>query len=102
MIAVYHDPNNTNLYLSEAAGLNYSLSLQQVISPPENEWIDGYPTFDVYVVEGITATYLANKRVTYSNNGYTVISFDKGGQWTPLTPPALDADRHPITCNPVS
>ena len=102
MIAVYHDPNNTNLYLSEAAGLNYSLSLQQVISPPENEWIGGYPTFDVYVVEGITATYLANKRVTYSNNGYTVISFDKGGQWTPLTPPALDADRHPITCNPVS
>ena len=42
LMAVYHDPNNTNLYLSEEAGLNYSLSLQHIISPPEYDWIDSY------------------------------------------------------------
>lgn len=49
-IAVYHDINNTNLYLSEMEGLNYSLSLRYVISPPEDEWVQGYPSFDLHVV----------------------------------------------------
>lgn len=51
-IAVYHDFNNTNLYLSEEEGLNYSLSLEYIISPPESDWVDGNPTFDVHVVGG--------------------------------------------------
>ena len=101
-IGVYHDPNNTNLYLSEAAGLKYSLSLQQIVSPPEYDWLDGYPTFDVYVTEGISGTYLANKRVSYTNNGYTVITFDKGGRWATLTPPTVHANQEPLICNPVS
>ena len=49
-IAVYHTFNNTNLYLSEEQGLNYSLSLEYIISPPESDWINGYPAFDVHVV----------------------------------------------------
>ena len=49
-IAVYHSFNNTNLYLSEEQGLNYSLSLEYIISPPESDWINGYPAFDVHVV----------------------------------------------------
>ena len=40
LMGVYHDPNNTNLYISEEAGLNYSLSLEHLISPPESDWID--------------------------------------------------------------
>ena len=47
-IAVYHSFNNTNLYLSEEQGLNYSLSLEYIISPPESSWYN--PTFDVHVV----------------------------------------------------
>ena len=47
-IAVYHSFNNTNLYLSEEQGLNYSLSLEYIISPPESSWNN--PTFDVHVV----------------------------------------------------
>lgn len=49
-IAVYHDINNTNLYLSEVEGLNYSLSLTHLVSPPESEWIQDYPEFDLHVV----------------------------------------------------
>ena len=96
-IGVYHDPNNTNLYLSEEMGLNYSLSLERIISPPESEWRDGYPTFDVYVMEGIKGTYFANKKVPYSSNGYTVISFDKGGKWDPVSPPPAGANESPCT-----
>ena len=40
MMAVYHDPNNTHVYLSEEAGMNYTLSLDNIISPPESDWID--------------------------------------------------------------
>lgn len=42
LMGVFHDPNNTNLYISEEAGLNYSLSLEHIISPPESFWIDSY------------------------------------------------------------
>ena len=49
-IAVYHTFNSTNLYLSEEAGLSYALSLEFIVSPPESDWVGGYPTFDVHVV----------------------------------------------------
>ena len=49
-IGVYHDLNNTNLYMSEPAGLKYSLSLEHVISPPESDWTEGRVGFDVHVV----------------------------------------------------
>ena len=49
-IAVYHDINSTHLYLSEVEGLNYTLSLNYLLSPPESDWIDGYPGFDLHVV----------------------------------------------------
>ena len=49
-IGVYHDINNTNLYLSEVAGVDYSLSLTSVVSPPESDWIQGVPEFDLHVV----------------------------------------------------
>ena len=49
-IAVYHDINTTNLYISEEMGVMYTLSLEYILSPPVSEWIDGNPTFDVHVV----------------------------------------------------
>lgn len=65
-------------------------------------FIFSYPTFDVYVVEGIPGTYLVNRRVYGSSQGATVISFDKGGEWQPVTPPAVDANGNLIICNLVS
>ena len=49
--------------------------------------------------ESIIGTYLANRKIPTSTQGYTVISFDKGGEWTPVTPPATDSNGLPITCN---
>jgi len=97
-IAVYHSVNNTNLYLSEEQGLNYSLSLEYIISPPESDWVNGYPSFDVHVVEGIVGTYIANRKTPGSQYGATVISFDKGGAWNFLTPPAVTSAGTP--CSP--
>ena len=57
-IAVYHSINSTNLYLSEEAGLKYSLSLEYIISPPESAWQARYPTFDVHVVSGCVCLYV--------------------------------------------
>ena len=50
-------------------------------------------------MESIIGTYLANRKIPTSTQGYTVISFDKGGEWTPVTPPATDSNGLPITCN---
>ena len=129
-IAVYHSFNNTNLYLSEEQGLNYSLSLEYIISPPESSWDN--PTFDVNVVsaergepyflsilyfqctcsslflslpltqvEGIVGTYIANRKTPGSQYGATVISFDKGGTWNLLTPPASAVTTSGTVCVPV-
>lgn len=71
-IAVYHDINNTNLYLSEVEGLNYSLSLQYIISPPESDWTSGYPRFDVHVVRLFSASLvsLSSCIVSYTGRGH--------------------------------
>ena len=60
---------------------------------------DRYPTFDVYVVEGILGTYIANVKSSNKNRGYTMISFDKGGEWNTVMPPVQDSKGQPITCN---
>ena len=48
LMGVFHDPNNTNLYISEEAGMNYSLSLEHLISPPEAYWINSYVDNNYY------------------------------------------------------
>ena len=51
-IAVYHSINTTNLYVSDAEGLNYSFSLDNVVSPAdESSWVGGSPpNIEVHVV----------------------------------------------------
>lgn len=47
---MYHIGNTSNLYISEELGVSYSLTLQDIVSPPEKDWVDGNPTIDVHVV----------------------------------------------------
>ena len=57
----------------------------------------------MYVVEGIPGIYIVNKVAVYgSDQGSTVISFDKGGEWRSLTPPTVNAKGVLINCDPVS
>jgi len=53
-------------------------------------------------VEGIKGTYIANIDVERQSYGATVISFDKGGEWAPLTAPTLDLNGVPLNCFAVS
>ena len=49
-IAVYHNENFTNLYISDETGIYYSLTLEDVISNSEVDWNTGNEVFDVHVV----------------------------------------------------
>lgn len=55
----------------------------------------------VVQVEGIVGTYVANQRVLGSRYGASVISYDKGGEWVRLVPPAVDRSGIPNICAPV-
>ena len=49
-IAVYHNKNFTNLYISDETGIYYSLTLEDVIANDEVNWDAGNGVFDVHVV----------------------------------------------------
>ena len=49
-IAVYHNENHTNLYLSDEEGVYYSLTLEDVVTNEEDNWINGNAVIDVHVV----------------------------------------------------
>ena len=61
-----------------------------------------YRGFDTLQVEGIKGTYIANIEVEEGSYGATVISYDKGAEWVPLTAPTLDYNGVPLNCFPVS
>ena len=52
-------------------------------------------------MEGIVGTYIANTVDASGIFGATVISYDKGGKWTSLNPPAVDMMNRPIICQQV-
>ena len=66
---------------------------------------------DVHRVSGLRGIYLASRLqpgFTGSPRSrlgpehvQTLITFDKGGRWQPLTPPAVDATGVPLYCNRV-
>jgi len=58
----------------------------------------------VHQVKGTRGTYIANVAVTGSQkyNQITVISFNKGANWSPVTAPTLDSDMLPVECYYVS
>ena len=47
-------------------------------------------------------TYMANQKVPGSRYGASVISYDKGGEWVRLVPPAIDSSGRPTLCAHVS
>ena len=52
-------------------------------------------------MEGIVGTYMANQKMPGSRYGASVISYDKGGEWVWLVPPAVDSTNRPTLCAPV-
>ena len=54
----------------------------------------------LYQVEGTNGTYIANVAGNEAQGTYntTVISFNKGAKWSPLTAPLLDSNMLPVEC----
>eukprot|EP00049_Salpingoeca_infusionum_P017634 m.353816 g.353816 ORF g.353816 m.353816 type:complete len:1092 (+) comp16839_c0_seq1:256-3531(+) len=77
-VAVDHK-NKANIYISEEDGLTYTLSLENAL------YNDSIVDFEV--VEGLQGIYLATQWDS-DQQMHTVITFDKGGEWEPLQPPA--------------
>ncbi|XP_041030158.1 sortilin-related receptor [Carcharodon carcharias] len=107
-VCVNVNNNVTNLYISEAEGLKFSLSLQNVLyyspggagSTTLVRYFANEPFADIHRVEGLRGVYIA----TQMNGSYaeenmrSVITFDKGGTWELLQAPTFGSDGVKINC----
>ncbi|KAG9345536.1 hypothetical protein JZ751_008680 [Albula glossodonta] len=91
----WHQMDTYNLYMSDPQGVYYSIVLENVRStkqPEENVLID------ILEVRGIKGVFLANQKV--DGKVTTLITYNKGRDWNPLTPPATDLNGKPVNCKP--
>ncbi|KAG2470136.1 SORL protein, partial [Polypterus senegalus] len=107
-VCVNHNNNVTNLYISDLEGLSFSLSLENVLyySPKGTgsetlvRYFANEPFADIHRVDGLRGVFIA----TLVNGSFTeenmrsVITFDKGGTWELLQPPAYDSLGGTISC----
>ncbi|XP_073673926.1 sortilin-related receptor [Garra rufa] len=107
-VCVNHNNNVTHLYISDTQGLAFSLSLENVLYySPEGSgsntlirYFANEPFADLHRVEGLRGVFVAtliNGSVT-EDNMRSVITFDKGGTWELLQPPAADSLGGTIDC----
>ncbi|XP_052828745.1 VPS10 domain-containing receptor SorCS3 [Octopus bimaculoides] len=88
-VAVHHEKDFVNCYLSEPTGQFYVLTLPNIVAVT----VKGRFQVDLYQVRGLPGIYLANQEPSELNlkesGRRTYISFDKGGNWS-LIPVPLD------------
>ncbi|XP_043197932.1 sortilin-related receptor-like, partial [Amphibalanus amphitrite] len=118
MVAVIHNATSSSLYVSavpDKRGVRFSLSLENVLTHSTGKtfagsWLSvvGGDFVDVHRVSGLRGIYLAS-RLPPDYDGQqasrlgpehvlTLITFDKGGRWQPVSPPTVDATGVPIHC----
>nr|XP_033774457.1 sortilin-related receptor isoform X1 [Geotrypetes seraphini] len=107
-VCVSHSDNRTHLYISEAEGLKFSLSLENILYfSPGGVGSDTYvrifareATADFHRVEGVRGVYIATLiNGTFGHgNMRSVITFDKGGTWEFLQAPATNRYGEKINC----
>ncbi|XP_032658219.1 sortilin-related receptor isoform X2 [Chelonoidis abingdonii] len=107
-VCVSHSNNRTNLYISEAEGLKFSLSLENVLyyspggagSDTLVRYFANEPFADFHRVEGVRGVYIATLiNGSFSEeNMKSVITFDKGGTWEFLQAPAYTGYGEKIDC----
>ncbi|XP_066518769.1 sortilin-related receptor isoform X1 [Hoplias malabaricus] len=106
-VCVNHN-NATHLYISDTQGLAFSLSLENILYySPEGSgsntlirYFANEPFADLHRVEGLRGVFVAtliNGSVS-EDNMRSVITFDKGGTWELLQPPAADSLGGTIVC----
>ncbi|XP_062304046.1 VPS10 domain-containing receptor SorCS1-like [Osmerus eperlanus] len=82
-----------NLYVSETAGVFYTLALENVVSSMGPE---GNVMVDLYEVAGIKGMFLANKKV--ENQVKTCITYNRGRDWRLLEAPTTDLRGNSLHC----
>lgn len=112
-VCINHDQVRSNLYISEAGGYEFSLSLEKVVyyspeGPGKDSWLNRYadePFADIYKVEGIRGIYIASQFVNpeslefEESNMVSWITYDKGGEWLPIASPEEDINGRPFDCS---
>ncbi|CAF90898.1 unnamed protein product, partial [Tetraodon nigroviridis] len=91
----WYQSDTYNLYQSDPAGVHYALVLEDVRSThqPEDNVL-----LDVLEVRGIKGVFLANQKI--DGKVRTVITYNKGRDWTPLAPPPADLNGRLVACRP--
>ncbi|KAG7282267.1 hypothetical protein CRUP_033794, partial [Coryphaenoides rupestris] len=107
-VCVNHVNNVTHLYISDTQGLSFSLSLENVLYySPEGSgsntlirYFANEPFADLHRVEGLWGVFVATliNGSASEDNMRSVITFDKGGTWELLQPPAADSLGGTIEC----
>ncbi|KAJ8390273.1 hypothetical protein AAFF_G00108420 [Aldrovandia affinis] len=91
----WHQTDTYNLYKSDPQGVYYSIVLENVRSTKQPE---ESVLIDILEVRGIKGVFLANQKV--DGKVTTLITYNKGRDWDPLTPPAVDMNGKPVNCKP--
>ncbi|XP_057709861.1 VPS10 domain-containing receptor SorCS2 isoform X2 [Corythoichthys intestinalis] len=89
----WYQTDTYNLYQSDPRGVYYSIVLENVRSTKQPE---ESVLIDILEVRGIKGVFLANQRL--DGKVRTLITYNKGRDWQPLTPPATDLNGKSITC----
>uniref|UniRef100_A0A1A7WSZ5 Sortilin-related receptor n=1 Tax=Iconisemion striatum TaxID=60296 RepID=A0A1A7WSZ5_9TELE len=107
-VCVNHINNVTHLYISDTQGLSFSLSLENVLYySPEGSgsntlirYFANEPFADLHRVEGLRGVFIATliNGSASEDNMRSVITFDKGGTWELLQPPASDSLGGTVEC----
>lgn len=107
-VCVMHNELTTNLYISDVQRMKFSLSLENILylgsSSPYN-FLGEERLADIHKVHGLRGVYIATqlKQNAATNasleNLISVITFDKGGEWSYLKPPTADRNGSPLKCN---
>lgn len=80
---MYADSGHGTLYISDATGIVFSESLPRHLYP---NVVLGDDITDFYRVQSLRGVYLASQ-MEADNSIHTMISFNRGGHWSPVTRP---------------
>ncbi|EDO45218.1 predicted protein [Nematostella vectensis] len=106
-LAVSHSSQTTHLYISDSTGLSYSMSLERVLYfsvKTGSTWLRHYidhSFVDLHKVDGIRGVYIASQLTAGSvghRNIMSLITYDKGGEWSAIAAPKNDYRGKPLNC----
>ncbi|XP_035222728.1 sortilin-related receptor-like, partial [Stegodyphus dumicola] len=106
---VMHSETTTNLYISDVQRMKFSLSLENILyvssQAKDSNFQSEERLADIHKVHGLRGVYIATQLKqragsnTTSEDLISVITFDKGGEWSLLKPPPIDKEDNPIKCD---